>query len=119
MSLLDTFDMNEEEQSKRLEFLEITDEDRKRLHSVHDLVIEHADSVIEKLYNHLMEHEQTRSFFADPEVLRRVKKHQRQYFLELTEGKVDSEYFENRFRVGDTHQRIELLPQWYLGLYSL
>ncbi len=119
MSLLDQFDMNEEERSRRLEFLEFTDEDRKSLRSIHALAIEHADEVVEKLYDHLMKHEQTRSFFVDPKVLRRVKKHQRKYFLELTEGTVDSDYFENRFKVGDAHQRIELLPQWYLGLYSL
>jgi signal transduction histidine kinase len=59
-----------------------------------------------------------RAFFRDPKVLAHVKEHQKKYFIGLTEGRTDEAYFENRLQVGDTHQRIELLPQWYLGLYS-
>jgi len=59
-----------------------------------------------------------RAFFRDPAVLAHVKQYQKKYFIELTEGRTDEAYFKNRLRVGDTHQRIELLPEWYLGLYS-
>src|SRR5207247_7939161 len=43
---------------------------------------------------------------------------QTQYFLELTAGHYDLAYFENRLRVGLTHERIGLSPQWYLGAYD-
>ena len=71
-----------------------------------------------RLYDHLLKFEPTRAFFGNSEMLARVKNYQKRYFTELTEGRTDEAYFENRLRVGDTHQRIELLPQWYLGLYS-
>jgi signal transduction histidine kinase len=44
---------------------------------------------------------------------------QRTYFLELTEGRLDDEYFETRLRVGDVHQRVGLRPAWYLGVFAL
>jgi signal transduction histidine kinase len=118
MDLNEKFGMDEQERSSRLRFLDFTPSDSECLQSIHGTAQQHADELIDKLYDHILNFEQTRTFFGNPAVLRRVKELQKIYFLELTEGRTDSDYFENRLRVGDTHQRIELLPQWYLGLYS-
>jgi signal transduction histidine kinase len=118
MDLNKKFGMNEEERDKRLRFLDYGREDAERLQSIHETAEVHAGEVIDKLYEHLLSFEETSAFFEDPSVLDRVKELQKQYFIQLTEGKTDADYFEHRLRVGDAHQRIELLPQWYLGLYS-
>jgi signal transduction histidine kinase len=55
----------------------------------------------------------------EPGRLERLKAMQRAYFLELTEGRLDDEYFETRLRVGDVHQRVGLRPAWYLGAFAL
>src|SRR5439155_3798579 len=44
---------------------------------------------------------------------------QREYFLGLSEGRLDEEYFESRLRVGDAHQRMGLRPVWYIGAFAL
>ena len=110
--------MGEDERNKRLRFLDLTPEDLERLHSIHETAQQYAQDIIDKLYDHILSFEETRKFFTNPAVLERVKELQKRYFIQLTEGKTDADYFENRLRVGDAHQRIELLPQWYLGLYS-
>lgn len=119
MDPIEAFGMDERERAKRLEFLGFTEEDAERLRSIHTMAEEHADELVDKLYEHLLKFEDTRAFFIQPGVLERVKEFQKQYFVRLTEGKTDREYFSNRLQVGDAHQRIELLPQWYLGLYCL
>lgn len=119
MDLIETFGLDDDERARRLEFLGFAEEDARRLQSVHKLAQEHADEIIDKLYHHLFKFEETRAFFMQTGVLERVKEFQKKYFIRLTEGKADRAYFEDRLKVGDTHQRIELLPQWYLGLYSL
>jgi signal transduction histidine kinase len=98
--------------------LDFGPDDAERLQSIHGTAEVHAGEVIDKLYDHLLTFEETSAFFSDPSVLSRVKELQKRYFIQLTEGKTDADYFEHRLRVGDAHQRIELLPQWYLGLYS-
>ena len=118
MELIDKFDMDEKERANRLRFLDFTPEDARRLQSVHETAKKYAQEVIDKLYEHILGFEDTREFFTNPAVLERVKELQKRYFIELTEGRTDAGYFENRLRVGDAHQRIELLPHWYLGLYS-
>lgn len=119
MDLIEKFGLDEAERAKRLEFLGFTEEDAERLRSIHQMAEEHAGEIIDKLYEHLLQFEQTRAFFDQPGVLERVKELQKRYFIRLTEGKTDPAYFEDRLRVGDAHQRIELLPHWYLGLYCL
>src|SRR5688572_7738048 len=119
MDLSEKFGLDEKERLTRLRFLRLDEEDAARLQSIHSLAEAHAGEIIDSLYSHLLSFDETRSFFTDPAVLERVMAYQRRYFIELTQGRTDREYFENRLRVGDAHQRIELLPQWYLGLYSL
>jgi signal transduction histidine kinase len=118
MDLNQKFGMNEEERAKRLRFLDFGPDDAERLQSIHEAAEVHAGEVIDGLYEHLLSFEETSAFFKDPAVLERVKELQKRYFIQLTEGRTDADYFEHRLRVGDAHQRIELLPQWYLGLYS-
>ena len=43
---------------------------------------------------------------------------QKSYFLELTAGDYGPGYVENRLNVGSVHERIKLLPEWYLGSYA-
>ena len=118
MDLNKKFGMDEKERVGRLRFLDFNEDDADRLKSIHETARLHADELVDKLYEHILSFEQTSEFFTNPDVLRRVKELQKRYFIQLTDGKTDAEYFEDRLRVGDTHQRIELLPQWYLGLYS-
>ena len=118
MKLTDRFGLDDKERQRRLRFLGLDEEDAARLRGIHEMAEAQADKIIDKLYNHILSFEETRAFFPTPEILARVKSYQRRYFVELTTGATDEAYFENRLRVGDSHQRIELLPQWYLGLYS-
>jgi signal transduction histidine kinase len=118
MELTERFGLDDEERARRLAFLGLDEEDARQLKSIHGMAEQHADDIINRLYDHLLKFGPMRAFFKSPEMLDRVKSYQKRYFTELTEGNTDEPYFENRLRVGDTHQRIELLPQWYLGLYS-
>jgi signal transduction histidine kinase len=43
---------------------------------------------------------------------------QAEYFAQLLEGVFDPAYYEGRLRVGLAHQRIGLVPVWYLGAYN-
>ena len=111
-------DITEQELLRRKDFLQFHDEDVDNLTGINDLAQRYADSVIEDFYNHLLSFEETRTFFRDPEVLKRVKNTQQQYFLRLTQGNYDLGYAQNRLRVGAIHERIGLPIKAYLGMYN-
>lgn len=79
----------------------------------------HADEFVDRFWEHLQGHERLRPFLADPAVVRRLKRGQRQYLLSLADGRYDQDYSEARLRVGQAHERIALEPHWCLGTYGV
>jgi rsbT co-antagonist protein RsbR len=111
-------EIDEEEVARRKEFLQFGEVDAEALRSLRDLARTYADPVIDEFYRHILSFDETKSFFRDPAVLERVKRQQKDYFLRLTEGEYGSDYVANRLRIGTVHERINLAPKWYLGMYN-
>jgi len=110
--------LDERELASRRAFFEITDEDLSRLRALRPLAERHSQDFVEKLYELILGHAESRSFFPDESTILHVKKMQRQYFLGLFDGRCDLAYVEDRLRVGAAHERVGLSPKWYIGAYG-
>jgi rsbT co-antagonist protein RsbR len=104
---------------RRKAFVGFTEQDVDNLRQLQPIADAYVDEVLEHLYEHFMRFEETRRFFAEPEVLERVKALQREYFRALTKGDYGAAYLENRLHIGRVHQRIGLEPRWYMGAYAV
>jgi rsbT co-antagonist protein RsbR len=113
-----TTEITEQELGSRKAFLEFRDADVDHLTAINDVARRYADSVIDDFYRHLLSFDDARAFFTDPQVLQRVKSLQKDYFLELTQGKYDLAYAQNRLRIGAIHERAALPVKSYLGMYN-
>lgn len=111
-------EITQQELNLRKRFLELGKDDVERLKAINDLARRYADGVIDDFYRHLMSFEETRVFFADPQVLERVKSMQKEYFLRLTKGGYDLAYVQDRLRIGAIHERVQLPVKSYLGMYN-
>jgi len=118
-NLLGQAGLDEAARNARLAFLGLGPEDEANLAEIGDFARMHVDDLVEAFYAHLLSFEETGRILHDPAQVSRLKRTQREYFLRMTEGGFDADYFESRLRVGDTHQHIDLQPQWYLGTYNL
>lgn len=110
--------MDEQEIRRRKCFLQFDEADEARLASIKGVAERYVDEVIDEFYRHLLSFEDTRVFFSDPHRLERVKHAQKQYFMRLTQGNYDTNYVENRRRIGAIHERIGSQLKSYLGMYS-
>src|SRR6266550_8021998 len=117
-SFSDEMEITSQEVARRKEFLDFRKEDEDALTELREVAQRYADPVIEDLYRHFLSFDETRAFFADPKVLDRVKRMQKEYFLRLTEGEYGSDYVADRLRIGTVHEHINLAPKWYLGAYN-
>ena len=109
--------LDESEIQSRRVFFKLSDEDLSRLASLRPFAEKVTDGIVEEFYALLLSHPETLKFFGDEATIRRVKRTQRDYFLQLFDGRCDLAYVEDRLRVGAAHERIGLAPKWYLGAY--
>ena len=104
---------------RRRRYLLIEDDDLKRLAEVRDVAAQHSAAVVDRFYEHLLSNKETRAHFRSERHINNVKGTQAQYFSELFLGQCDEAYLKNRLRVGKTHERIGLEPEWYIGAYCI
>ncbi len=108
-----------EEWERRKEFVGFTEEDARLLTALRNMADTHIDGIVEELYRRWLLFPELRAFFQDEAVIRRVKKVQKQYFMELTLGEYGEQYLASRLRIGRLHKQIGLAPRWYIGAYSI
>ena len=101
----------------RLAFLDMTPRDEQLLIALRPLVVESGDEVLNQLCEPLLHHPDTAQILGDDASVERMKQFFRDYLLRITEGRFDDDYFANRLRIGQTHERIGLPPRWALLSY--
>jgi signal transduction histidine kinase len=112
--------LDADQQGERLAYFDLGPADRETLRNLAPLARSSVDGIVAGFYEHLLRFPELATLLhAEPHRLERLKAAQRAYFLDLTEGRFDDEYFEGRLRVGDAHQRVGLRPAWYLGAFAL
>jgi signal transduction histidine kinase len=104
---------------ERVTYFDYGDDDRRVLADLREVLEKNADSLVAAFYRHLLTYGATRQLLRDPEVKERLLGKQRQYLLSLAGPAIDEAYVAERRRIGQTHERIGLVPSWYLGAYAL
>lgn len=107
------------ERELRLLFLGIGPRDLQCLRDLRPLFEIHAPSVVSTFYEHLLTFPETAQLLQDKTTIERLKKLQGDYLLRITDANFDEVYFEERLRIGKTHERVGLAPHWYLLGYSV
>lgn len=109
--------MTNSDRANRLQFLQLTSEDEEALRALKPLLERRVDEVVDAFYAHLLTFAETAQLLADRTTVARLKRLQRDYLLRITDGCFDEQYFEERLRIGRTHERVGLAPKWYLLAY--
>jgi len=114
LTLLEQVQLHEIEIGRRMEMLEITDEDKSLLKRCQGIFEHNVDSVVKEFYEKLLAINEISLIIGDADTLGRLKSYQRKYILDLFSGYYDSQYANNRLRIGLVHKRIGVEPKYYL-----
>ena len=110
---------NTEVIAERLRFLEIDQDVIEELHNAKQFLEPELDRMLEEFYSHILDEPQVKAIFADDKVIERAREAQKKHWLQtLFDGKFKSAYFDKADRIGRTHARVGLTPNWYIGGYS-
>jgi len=112
--------LTEPRREEQLSFFELGPDDARELRAYRPLAESTVDRIVADFYAHLLRFPPLEELLrSEPGRIAKLQGLQRDYFLSLSEGRFDAEYFESRLRVGDAHQRIGLGPAWYIGAFAL
>lgn len=109
--------MNDDEIAERRAFFALGRDDEERLRALAPEMARNAEAIVDTFYRFLREAPPTAPFLRDPSAIGHLAKTQREYLLRLFSGSYDAAYVAHRMRVGETHHRIGLSPEWYLGAF--
>lgn len=111
--------IDEEEIHARRDFLQFSAGDRRHLDDIHQVIEEDVEGIIAAFYERLLRLKPIADFLADPQMRAHLQETQRRYLLTLGQQSDELDYFEDRLRIGVTHERVGLEQKWYLGAYSI
>lgn len=104
---------------ERKDFLELGATDIERIRRLKSTLEKYADRIVDALYEHFLKFPDTSKLLPNEATIRRLKGTQKEYFFRMLDGSYDTEYVEERVKIGLAHVRVDLKPQWYLGAYNL
>lgn len=91
-----------------------------RLYNYKQLIIENIDSIVDEFYKKQTAIDEISMLIGDADTLTRLSNSQRKYVLDLFSGNYNSDYVNNRLRIGMVHKRIGVEPKLYLSaVYTL
>ena len=103
----------------RLRFLEIDQNVIEDLQNARQLIEPELDRMLGEFYSHILDEPEVKRVFADDKAIERARAAQKGHWLQtLLGGKFRSAYFDKVERIGRSHARVGLTPNWYIGGYS-
>ncbi len=114
-TLLEQMKISEVEIKARMDVLGLMSEELQILASHQTLINDNIDVIVEEFYEIQTAIDEVSLVIGDADTLRRLCKAQRRYILDLFSGYYDSDYVNNRLRIGMIHKRIGVGPMLYLA----
>jgi diguanylate cyclase (GGDEF)-like protein len=118
-SLLEQMHITDMEISRRKELLGFTQADAELLARAQPFVAAQIDDIVGKFYEQQIGVEEIALIIGDSETLQRLHVAQKKYVNSLFSGFYDTEYVNNRLRIGLVHKRIGVAPKHYLAAIKI
>jgi len=114
-TLLEQMKISDVEISHRMQLLNLNPKELNLLSSHKTLIEDNIDIIVDEFYEKQTEIDEISLLIGDADTLGRLRTAQRKYVMDLFLGNYDSEYVNDRLRIGMVHKRIGVEPKLYLS----
>lgn len=101
------------------EYISFDDEDSRLLKLALPHVEEHFKDTVTAFYDALGQQQHTRQIFDGPEQIERLRVSLMGWLFEVFSGPHDSDYYQQRQRIGRVHVEVGLLPHFMFGAMNI
>lgn len=114
-TLLEQLQLSDFEIDQRKELLDLTSNDIEAILQSKPLLEPRVDEILVAFYENQTKIQEIALLIGDADTLRRLHGFMRKYILDLFSGNYNTEYVNNRLRIGMVHKRIGVEPKYYLS----
>ena len=114
-TLLEQMQISDVEISNRMMLLGLNKDSLDLLSSHKSLIEDNIDIIVDEFYEKQTAIDEISLLIGDADTLMRLRNAQRKYVIDLFSGNYDTEYANNRLRIGMVHKRIGVEPKLYLS----
>jgi len=105
---------------KRKDYLQLSEADAAALRHLIPEAVAMKEAYLDRFYQALDQIEETRGVLGRASISReRLRELHGDQLLLLLSGQYDLDYAHSRMRIGVTHQKVGLKPEWYVGAYQM
>ncbi|HYD88803.1 MAG TPA: globin-coupled sensor protein [Vitreimonas sp.] len=104
---------------ERLDFVQIGDAARSAMQKSRAVIDRGVAEGLEQLYARIRATSEISRFFSGESQINAAKDGQKRHWGRVAAGDFSDDYWESVRRIGETHARIGLKPQWHIGGYAL
>ena len=104
--------------AEKLRFFGLTDKDYANFPRIAKLIERYAPEALDSFYAEVMSRPEIAHLFSDPGRMAHAKEMQLAHWRKMFSSRFNGDYLDNARKIGTTHARIGLEPQWYIGAYS-
>lgn len=101
-----------------MKLVQLSEQDIAHLRLIDDLMKEHAPEIAKRHYEMIMAIPEMEGIFNEFTTYERYVPAITNYYLQLTNPKIDKQYIESRKNIGRIHSRIKLTEDWFIGSYA-
>jgi len=110
--------IDEQEILRRLEYVDFSEVDVRRLRAMAPLVREMADEATRVFFDSLLLHSPNNRLVQDPQQLEAAQRLKRAHLLAMVEGHYSTDYVDDRLRLGQIYAGAGIEPPVFLGAYQ-
>jgi methyl-accepting chemotaxis protein len=109
---------NHDNIDQRLRFIGLDDRTRAALRAAGPFLDSQLPQALDRFYDTVRSFPETKAFFSDEAHIAKAKQAQIQHWRLLARADFNADYVAAVRRIGRTHARIGLAPNWYIGGYA-
>lgn len=109
---------NELNIKQRLEFIRLDTATLDSLRSIRPIAEELLPDILRAFYTHISQHDEIARFFQDKKMIDFAASRQSEHWSMILSGNFGTDYVTSVEKIGQTHARIGLEPQFYLSGYT-
>jgi heme-based aerotactic transducer len=106
------------ELSRQLDMIQFRQEDLAVARAIQPLVSQNIDKIVGVFYEQIEQVPLLMDIIDQNSTIERLKGTLTRHITEMFNGKIDSDYIEQRHRIAHIHLRIGLEPKWYMSAFQ-